>query len=174
MPFNLTDFLYGTQRNLINTDPDFKYPLDLDHFPYAPDSYHYGKMEKQELVAHTRFSKMDFKETELKPVMRGELEDYLFSVTNVLTAHLPKYDDNDMYWKTAWEFLTIYYPDHTYKHEVFTPVTPEEIRGDKLILPNEYATKPDEADMYHDMPPYAKELELVVNITDEVIKDFSK
>lgn len=68
--------------------------------------------------------------------------------------------------------LTIYAPSHLFKHLPFDARNVHQVKGDNLLVYNQYDSNPLDADAYPDIPEYAEDFVYPVNITEERLEDY--
>lgn len=173
--YNPKDLLFGSKVRTVPSNLSMKFPLQQEHYPYAPDEHDQHKLMNLSTGSNRRFDLTqpeDDGETIFIP--SDAHMNYKFSKEKMHNSYYAK--EFEMYKG----FLmngdqTIYRPDNTNKRVAFEAKSLEHLYKNKYIEDNEYSLQPYTADLKPDLPLYSEKMyQDEVNLTDSRIDLLSK
>jgi hypothetical protein len=160
------DLLFAPSFKGVVPDPEFKIPLDKEHYPYAIDEEDYHKLLDR---SEEKFKRLDMYESEdLGDEITLRPEQY----QHLLKTGLPFPPIKDDLTAAIFRFggkghATIWRPEHEIKKSAFEPTSPNQVQKGTYYEPNEYDFDPLYADLEADLPPWAYYMRQSINITKE-------
>jgi hypothetical protein len=173
-PYAAHDFLYGSLRKIVPSNINVKYPVQQEHFPFAPDEEDMNKLQRFEGAKPKRFEKMQ-PEDDGEAIHLPEWSYRHWYYTNGSMAMDPYLEKNEIFKNFYLRGLqTIYKPESIHKKVAFEPRDlDEDIKG-KIVEKNPYSDNPLTGDLDSELPLYAESYQSEVNVTKERVELLSK
>ena len=164
--------MFGTKKTFVPDNPNFKVPLDKDHFPYALDEEDMFKLDNTREEPYKRIEKAE--PEDFGDAIRIPSKYFAwYYFTRVKALNEPQKDPGP-FKNMMFGHSTIYRPDRTIKELAFEATTPDQLYKDKIMEDNEYSFDPLCGDINSDLPPYAVKFLNQINITEEKLDLLSK